>query len=162
MSQTGTLLEWVSYVGGKCKLCRIQRRWIASYGSKVFEHKCKRWGMVSRLGCSNHMLGTKDWLFDFDDNFRESVKLGDDSKKSVMWKGNMKLFRGGMIWVITSLYYLHGLRNNLLSIGQLHQKNLTVVFKKDNCKVYHDERGMIMSTQLSTNIMFIIYAPTIV
>jgi len=31
-------------------------------------------------GCSNHMVGTKEWLFDFDDGFRASVKLGNDSK----------------------------------------------------------------------------------
>jgi len=35
-------------------------------------------------GCSNHMIGTKDWLFDFDCNFRELVKIGDDSRMSVM------------------------------------------------------------------------------
>lgn len=60
------------------------------------------------------------------------------------------------------MYYLPGLRNNFLSIGQLQQKNLTIVFKKDTCKVYHEERGLIMSTQMSTNIMFIISAPVIV
>jgi len=37
-------------------------------------------------GCSNHMVGTKDWLFDFDDNFRASVKMGNDSKMQVMGK----------------------------------------------------------------------------
>ena len=31
-------------------------------------------------GCNNHMVGTKEWLFDFDDSFRASVKLGNDSK----------------------------------------------------------------------------------
>jgi hypothetical protein len=79
-------------------------------------------------GCNNHMIGNKEWLFDFDTQFRESVKLGDDSKMSVMGKGYLKLWIGGMIQVITNVYYLPGLRNNLLSIGQLQQKNLTIVF----------------------------------
>ena len=113
-------------------------------------------------GCSNHMIETKDWLFDFDGNFRESVKLGDDSKMSFMGRGNLKLLIGGIIQVITNVYYLPGLRNNLVSIGQLQLKNLTIVFKHDSCKVYHDERSMIMSTQMSTNRMFIIFAPVIV
>jgi hypothetical protein len=90
------------------------------------------------------------------------MNLGDYSKMPVMGKDNLNLFIGGMIQVITSVYYLHVLRNNFLSIGQLQQKNLTILFKKDTCKVYHDERGMIMSTQMSTNIMFIIYALIIV
>jgi len=74
----------------------------------------------------------------------------------------LKLLIGGMIQGITKVNYLLGLRNNLLSIGQIQQKNLTIVFKKDTCKVYHDEKGMIMSTQMSTNRMFIISAPIIV
>jgi len=51
-------------------------------------------------GCSNHMVGSKDWLFDFDDSFRSSVKLGNDSKMHVMGKGNLKLFIGGIVQVI--------------------------------------------------------------
>jgi hypothetical protein len=70
-------------------------------------------------GCSNHMVETKDWLFDYDDSFRESVKLGDDSKMSVMGRGNLKLHIGGIVQVISNVYYLPGLKNNLLSIGQL-------------------------------------------
>lgn len=70
-------------------------------------------------GSSNHMIGTKDWLFDYDDAFRESVKIGDDSKMHVIGKGNLKLCIGGKIQIITNVYYLPRLRNNLLSIGQL-------------------------------------------
>ncbi|MCI85198.1 serine carboxypeptidase, partial [Trifolium medium] len=46
------------------------------------EYKEETWYLDS--GCSNHMVDTKDWLFDFDDGFRESVKLGNDSKMVVM------------------------------------------------------------------------------
>jgi len=59
----------------------------------------------------------------------------------VMGRGNFKLLIGGMIQVLSNVYYLSGLINNLLSIGQLQHKNLTIVFKNDTCKVYHDERG---------------------
>jgi len=34
----------------------------------------------------NHMVGIKDWLFYFDNSFRESIKLWDDSKMPVMGK----------------------------------------------------------------------------
>jgi hypothetical protein len=108
------------------------------------------------------MVGSKDWLFDFDDSFRSSVKLGNDSKMHVMGKGNLQLFIGGIVQVITDVHYLPGLSNNLLSIGQLQQKNLTIVFQKDSCKVFHEEKGLIMSTQMSSNRMYIIYAPVII
>ncbi|PNY02869.1 copia-type polyprotein [Trifolium pratense] len=90
-------------------------------------------------GCSNHMVGNKEWLFDFDVIFRESVKLGDDSKMAVMGKGNLKLNINGMVQARTDVYFLPGLKNNLLSIGQLQQKNVTIIFEKDQCRVFHDK-----------------------
>jgi hypothetical protein len=58
------------------------------------------------------MIGTKEWLFDFDDSFRETVKLGDNSTMSVLGKGNVKLCLEGKISVISNVYYLPNLRNN--------------------------------------------------
>jgi hypothetical protein len=102
------------------------------------------------------MIGTKAWLFDFDESFRESVRLGNDSKMAVMGKGNVRLNIEGKIHVISDVYYLPGLSNNLLSIGQLQQKGLTIVFRKDFCKVYHDEeKGLIMSTKMAANRMYV-------
>ncbi|KAK2412918.1 hypothetical protein QL285_048063 [Trifolium repens] len=124
------------------------------------EVKEEAWYLDS--GCSNHMIGNKDWLFDFDASFRDSVKLGNDAKMSVMGKGNVKLFINGKIHVVSNVYYLPGLNTNLLSVGQLQQTNVTLVFKEDTCKAYHDEKGLIFSTQMSGNRMYIIYAPVIV
>jgi hypothetical protein len=110
-------------------------------------------------GCSNHMVGNRNWLFDYDDTFKDSVKLGDDSKMDVVGKGNLKLHIEGYTQVFTNVYYLPGLKNNLLSIGQLQQKNLTVIFKNDTCKVFHEEKGLIMATHMTLNRMFVIKAP---
>ncbi|GAU12447.1 hypothetical protein TSUD_229810 [Trifolium subterraneum] len=90
--------------------------------------------------CSKHMIGNKEWLFDFDSSYKDSVKLGDDSKMPVMGKGNLKL----------------------QIEGQLQEKNLTVVSKNNTCKVYHEEKGVIMSSHMSLNRMYVIRAPLIV
>ncbi|MCH95382.1 copia-type polyprotein, partial [Trifolium medium] len=71
------------------------------------EHKEEAWYLDS--GCNNQMVGTKDWLFEFDESFKESVKLGNVSKMTVMGKGNVKLSIGGRIHVITDMCYLPGL-----------------------------------------------------
>ncbi|GAU31821.1 hypothetical protein TSUD_58220 [Trifolium subterraneum] len=70
----------------------------------------------------------------------------DQHEKS--WKGNLKLCIGGLTQVITDVYYIPGLKNNLLSIGQLQQKDLTIVFKQDFCKVYHPERVQMDNNEL--------------
>jgi hypothetical protein len=89
-------------------------------------------------GYSNHMSGTKEWMHDYDDSFIESVKLGNDSKMAVMGKGNVKMNIGGKLHIITDVY-IPGLSSNLLSVGQLQQKNLTLVFKHDMCQIIHNE-----------------------
>ncbi|XP_024190633.1 uncharacterized protein LOC112194649 [Rosa chinensis] len=47
-------------------------------------------------GCTNHMCATKEWLSDFDEKFRQSVRLGDNSKMMVVRKGNIKLEIDGL------------------------------------------------------------------
>jgi hypothetical protein len=53
-------------------------------------------------------------LIDFDDSFKESVKLDVDSKMAVEGKGNLKLDIEGYVQVFSNVYYLPGLKNNLL------------------------------------------------
>lgn len=42
-------------------------------------------------GCSNHMTGCKDWFFDLEEGFNRSVKLGNDTRMSVVGKGSVKV-----------------------------------------------------------------------
>ncbi|KAK2426825.1 hypothetical protein QL285_025456 [Trifolium repens] len=109
-------------------------------------------------GCSNHMCGVKEWFHDLDTSFRETVRLGDDSQMKVVGKGNVKLQMNGMTQVVTGVYYIPELKNNLLSIGQLQQKQVTVVFKNNGCRVYHQDKGLLMSSQMATNKLYPIIA----
>jgi hypothetical protein len=113
-------------------------------------------------GCSNHMIGQKEWFFNFDDKYKDSVKLGDDSRMSVMGKGSVKLNINNTVYVISDVYYVPGLKTNLLSIGQLQQKQVTVIFKDDMCKVFHDDKGLLFTTSMSKNRMYVISAPMII
>ncbi|KAI5444871.1 hypothetical protein KIW84_013228 [Lathyrus oleraceus] len=54
-------------------------------------------------GCSNRMVGTKEWLFNFDERFCESIKLGDDSIMKIMGKVNLKLHMNVITQVITGI-----------------------------------------------------------
>jgi hypothetical protein len=132
---------------------------LMAYNDEIRNQREEIWYIDS--GCSNHMVGTKEWFFDFDDGFRESVKLGNDSKMAVMGRGNVKLSINGRTHVITDVYYLPGLGNNLLSVGQLQQKNLSIMFKNNVCKMFHDEKGLILTTEMTPNRMYIIRAHVI-
>jgi hypothetical protein len=81
---------------------------------------------------------------------------------SVMGKGSVKLNINNTVYVISDVYYVPGLKTNLLSIGQLQQKQVTVIFKDDVCKVYHDDKGLLFTTSMSKNRMYVISAPMII
>ncbi|KAJ0044928.1 hypothetical protein Pint_04697 [Pistacia integerrima] len=70
-------------------------------------------------GCNNHMCANKEWFSDLDEEFRQSVKLDNNSKMVVLGKGNIRLQIAGVTQVITDVFYILELKNNLLSVGQL-------------------------------------------
>jgi len=73
-------------------------------------------------------------------------------------KGNIRLQVNGIAQIITGVFYVPELKNNLLSIGQLQEKGLTILFQNGKCKVFHRERDLIMETMMTSNRMFILHA----
>ena len=110
------------------------------------------------LGCSNHMCGKKEYFSDFDGSFRDSVKLGNNSSMVVMGKGNVQLQVNGRAQIIAGVFYVPELKNNLLSIGQLQEKGLNILFQGKKCKVFHLEKGLIIEKKMASNRMFILHA----
>lgn len=54
----------------------------------------------------------------------------------------------GFVHVITEVFYIPDLKNNLLSIGQLKEKGLIVLIQHGICKIFHKEKGLIMETEI--------------
>nr|GEU68375.1 copia-type polyprotein [Tanacetum cinerariifolium] len=104
--------------------------------------------------CSNHMSGNKDWFIELDENFKHTVKLGNDSRINVTGRGNVRMKVNGITQVITSVYYIPELKTNMLSVGQLQEKGLSVLIQNNMCKVFHSRRGVIMQAKMSGNRMF--------
>lgn len=110
-------------------------------------------------GCSNHMCGTRSWFGDLDSSFRSNVKLGDDRRMKVEGRGNLSMRINGVAHTITSVYFVPGLKNNLLSVGQLQQKGLRIIIEDDVCEIWHkQQRRLLMHSTMSKNRMFIVVA----
>jgi hypothetical protein len=58
---------------------------------------------------------------------KDSVKLGNDASLQVQGKGSIRMEIDGIVHVITEVFYVPDLKNNLLSIGQLQEKGLAVL-----------------------------------
>ena len=110
-------------------------------------------------GCSNHMCGSREWFVELDETFKRSVKLGDDRRMSVDGRGKLRLAINGRIQVISDVYFVPELKNNLFSVGQLQEKGLRIIIEDGECEVWHkEERKMIMHSTMSKNRMFVVFA----
>lgn len=107
-------------------------------------------------GCSNHMTVNKQWFMELDEEYRHSVKLGNNMKMAVMGKGSTKMQIEELKQVASDVYYIPDLKNNLLSIGQLQEKCLVILIRDGACKVYHKKRRFIMQTHMTVNRMFVL------
>jgi hypothetical protein len=93
-----------------------------------------------------------------DDQFRHTVKLDNNSKMAVMGKGNARMKVNGITQVISKVYYIPELKNNMLSMGQLQDKGVTILIQHGKCKVFHPTKGLIIQSEMSTNRMFVVLA----
>ncbi|XP_073268022.1 uncharacterized protein [Populus alba] len=109
-------------------------------------------------GCSNHMCGDKNMFYELNEEFRQLVKLGNNTRMTVLGKGKVKLLLNGLQHTVTDVFYVPELKNNLLSIGQLQEKGMAILIKSGTCKVYHPMRGLIIQTRMTINRMFVLIA----
>lgn len=108
-------------------------------------------------GCSNHMSGKKKYFSNLDESYTDTVKMTNNSTMVVMRKGNIRLNRNGVTHIVTGVFFVPELRNNLLSVGQLQEKGFSILFQHGKCKVFHPESGLIMETRMASNRMFMLH-----
>ncbi|XP_026452299.1 uncharacterized protein LOC113352727 [Papaver somniferum] len=74
-------------------------------------------------GCSNHTCGRKDLFESLDESVRSTVKFGNNSTILVMGKGRIEIvLKNGVKTYIMDVFYVPGLHQNLLSMGQLSER----------------------------------------
>ncbi|KAG7561531.1 Zinc finger CCHC-type superfamily [Arabidopsis thaliana x Arabidopsis arenosa] len=127
----------------------------------VEENKSQRdrvWFLDS--GCSNHMTGDRSWFTNLDEKLMHTVRLGNDSRLRVQGHGSVKVILKGRSHIIPDVYYVPELTTNLLSLGQLQERKLAILIKDGSCKVFHNDWGLIIHTDMTANRMFVVLAET--
>ena len=103
------------------------------------------------------MSGNKEFFTNLDRSVQSKVKLGDDNKVPVNGKGMTNVFsKNGDKKHINDVYFVPGLKCNLISIGQLMEKGYKVIFNHDMCTIfdkYHRKR-LVVRVKMAKNRMF--------
>nr|GFC68982.1 retrovirus-related Pol polyprotein from transposon TNT 1-94 [Tanacetum cinerariifolium] len=80
-------------------------------------------------GCSKHMTGDRSQLVNYVQKFLGTVKFGNDHVAKIMGYGDYRIGNVIISWV----YYVEGLGNNLFYVGQFCDSNLEVAFRQHTC-----------------------------
>jgi hypothetical protein len=120
------------------------------------ESKSDKWYLDS--GCSNHMCGNKELFSCLNENYKDTVKLGNGMFITVMGKGNVRFYaKDNTVQTISSIFYIPELKSNLISMGQLQEKGYTIIITAGCCKIHHPEKGVIAKARMTSNRMFPLY-----
>nr|GEV83619.1 hypothetical protein [Tanacetum cinerariifolium] len=79
--------------------------------------------------CSKHMTRDRSQLTNFVDKFLGTVKFGNDHVAKIMGYGDYQI--GNVM--ISRVYFVDGIRNNLFSVGKFCDSDLEVAFRQHIC-----------------------------
>ncbi|KAG6487034.1 hypothetical protein ZIOFF_055615 [Zingiber officinale] len=113
-------------------------------------------------GCSNHMTGNHDTFVKLDPNITSQIILGDGSQKSGKGKGDIAVqTKEGQEKLITDVLYVPELSHNLLSVGQLMEKNFSFLFDDGRCQIFDKTNKVIVTNIEMKNKTFSLTMPLV-
>jgi len=117
------------------------------------------WLIDSR--CTHHMTHDKDMFVKLDKTHSSKVKIGNGDYIEVKGIGDIVIDVGSGTKLISDVLYVPEINQNLLSVGQLLEKDYVVVFKDKTCKIFDTTgikllsikmKGKSFSVNLQTNL----------
>ncbi|CAL9004444.1 unnamed protein product, partial [Prunus brigantina] len=107
-------------------------------------------------GYSNHMTGREDVLVDVDKNITAKVAMGTRQLVDVVGKGNLVVdTKMGRRYVKENLL-VAGLKENLLSVGQMMEHGYVLIFGANKAEIYDDGSlsNLVAKVQMKGNRSF--------
>ncbi|KAM0973674.1 hypothetical protein ACFX2C_016966 [Malus domestica] len=89
-------------------------------------------------GCSNHMTGKEDILIDIDRSITAKVEMGTGQLVDVIGKGSLVVNTKMGRRYIHEVMLVSGLKENLLSVGQMMEHGYFLIFGDNKAEIYDD------------------------
>ncbi|XP_031283169.1 uncharacterized protein LOC116141838 [Pistacia vera] len=96
-------------------------------------------------GCSRHMKSNKSLLTNLEFAEAGHVTYGDGKRGKILGKGSLA------IPVLNDVFYVEGLKANLISITQICDKGCVVKFSKNLCQVLNDDGTSMLEGKRSND-----------
>jgi hypothetical protein len=100
--------------------------------------------------CSRYMTGDKKWFSSLTPlSHKEYVTFGDDKKGKVLGTDIIKV---NDFFTLNDVTFVDRLRYNLLSVSQLVDADLSVLFRKSNSRVLDSSGGLVYGVSQIGNV----------
>ncbi|GJW57803.1 retrovirus-related pol polyprotein from transposon TNT 1-94 [Tanacetum coccineum] len=118
------------------------------------EERIEPWHIDS--AASNRMTGEEDLFMEMEKS-KGNVTFRDKSKASVKENGKILIrAKDGSHQYISDVYNVPNLKSNILSVGQLLEKNYDIHFKDRSATIRNQEGKLIAKVPMTKNRMFIL------
>nr|GEY77700.1 zinc finger, CCHC-type [Tanacetum cinerariifolium] len=106
-------------------------------------------------GASNHMTRVKEHFKELDEKVTRKVRFGDDSYIKIIGKGSILIeCDDEKQRIISHVYYIPDLKNNLLSLGQFTEIGSKVVMEDDVLRLYDIDNKIFMKVTRQRNRLY--------
>jgi hypothetical protein len=99
-------------------------------------------------GCSKHMTGDKSKFLTLSERKSWNVTFGNDAPGKIKGKGMVSLSNGK--GKSQDVFFVEGLKNNLLSVNQVYDRGCEVVFTSKDCRIKYVNSGQLVAKGIRT------------
>lgn len=106
-------------------------------------------------GASNHMTGNRSYFTKLNEEVTGKVRFGDDSRIDIKGKGSVLFItKDGKRKLLADVYYIPGLRSNIISLGQATESGCDVRMRDDYLTLLNREENLLVKSMRSKNRLY--------
>jgi len=106
-------------------------------------------------GCTHHLCNDAEMFRILDNTYKSKVKVGNGEFLKVKGKGSVAVLTNSGIKTIPDVLYIPDISQNLLSVGQMLEKNYSLHFKDHKCTIV-DPSGVELFCVKMNNRSFVV------
>lgn len=97
------------------------------------------------------MINNKSFFYDLDENFRENVKIGNESSTAFMGKGCVKTLMNKKMKNTGDVFYIVKLKTNFISKWQLQETGYSIVLQNGSWQIHDPKEELVVDIKMSRN-----------